>query len=443
MKSKKLFLSPFIFFFSVLSFSNAATKQAYSITVELGNATGIDKIYLQAYYGKTLTALDSLSFSSNKANTFTGSNALQPGMYCLTLTNKPLVNFFISDSINQKFTIALDLCNSTQSLSFANSPENQALINYLRFLGEQQHIPNAQATIMQKGSELIQQFPNSMLALFIQTLREPVIPATNHSSEKTQEYVFNYYIDHYFDNIDFSDQRLLNTPLLEQKLETFFKQLVAPQANSAIEKINFVVAKAIENDEVYNWTVRYLYKLYREAPIPENTRVYNFIGENYIVTAPNRWADTAFVEKVKTRVAKSKLNPIGERVTNLILKTADGKTQELYKIKANYTILFFYNPTCEACQPVSEALAKKYAEFKSKGVEVFAVYMDNQKEEWQNYIAAKNLNWINVYNPSGSADIEEKHDLYALPMIYLLDKDHRTIAKDITASQLEKYFTNE
>lgn len=443
MKSMKQFLLPFIFFFSYLPSSNAVPKHAYSFAVELGNATGVDIIYLQTYHGKTLTTFDSLSFSNNNANTFTGSNALPSGMYSLTLANKPLVNFFISDSINQNFTISLDLTNPAQSLLFENSSENQAFIDYLRFLGQQQNVPNAQATVMQKGSELIQQFPNSMLALFIQTLREPVIPAPNHSSEKTQEYAFNYYINHFFDNIDFSDQRLLNTPLLEQKLETYFKQLVVPQANSAIEKVDFVLAKTKANDEVYNWAVRYLYNLYREAPIPENTRVYNFIGENYIVTAPNRWADTAFVEKVKTRVAKSKLNPIGERATNLILKTANGKTQELYKVKANYTILFFYNPACEACLPVSEALANKYNEFKSKGVEIFAVYMDNQKEEWQNYIATKNLTWINVYNPGGSADIEEKYDLYALPMIYLLDNDHRIIAKDIIASQLEKYFTNE
>jgi len=46
------------------------------------------------------------------------------------------------------------------------------------------------------------------------------------------------------------------------------------------------------------------------------------------------------------------------------------------------------------------------------------------------------LYWINVYDPDGSSKIEEKYDLYALPMIYLFDKDKKVVYKDISVVKL-------
>ena len=204
-------------------------------------------------------------------------------------------------------------------------------------------------------------------------------------------------------------------------------------------RIEQVLRKAQANDHVYNWTVNYLYKFFREAPIPFNSEVYNFIGEHFIVTEPEQWNDAAFVKKVQERVIKSKLNPIGEKATNLKLQTSIGEIVELDSVNAPLTILYFFNPGCEACQSATEKLIKLYHQYKFKGMQVFAVYDGDQMQEWLDYISTKGLDWINVYDPMGTNEIEQKYDIYAIPMIYLLDKDKNVIAKDILVDQIETF----
>jgi thiol-disulfide isomerase/thioredoxin len=119
------------------------------------------------------------------------------------------------------------------------------------------------------------------------------------------------------------------------------------------------------------------------------------------------------------------------------LQTPEGKLMDLYSVVASKTILLFFNPGCEACHAATEKLFKIYLQYKSKGIQVFAVYTDRNKQEWQNYISAKGLDWINVYDPSGSEGIEQKYDIYAIPMIYMLDQNKKIIAKDVPVEKLE------
>lgn len=254
-----------------------------------------------------------------------------------------------------------------------------------------------------------------------------------------REYAYYNQTNHFFDNIDFSDSRLLNTPFLEQKIGFHFRQMVPPVVDSINARVNEVLGKAKANDEVYNWAVRYLYQLYRESPVQGNNEVYNFIGEKFILSEPKRWNDNVFVEKVRERVAKEKLNPIGSLATNLKLQTPEGKLIDLNSVVASKTIVLFFNPGCEACHTATEKLFRIYQQYKSKGIQVFAVYTDRNKQEWQNYISAKGLDWINVYDPLGSEGIEQKYDIYAIPMIYVLDKDKKVIVKDVPVEKLVGY----
>ncbi len=415
-------------------------KTGYCITVELRNCTSVEAVSLQKYAGKFLVKINSDTIGTDGKMVFSGKKVLESGMYTLSLNKTVVSNFFVSNENNQNFTITLDAKNPAQTLTFIGSPENQAFVDYLRFSNtQQQQGEQAESTIKQKGEELQKQFSGSMLALFIKSLSQPEIPMPIKPVADKREYEYYNMTNHFFDNIDFSDKRLLNTPILEQKLGSYFRQMLPPVADSAKVRVTEVLAKARANNDVYNWAVKYLYQLYRESPIQDNSKVYNFIGEQFILKEPKRWNDDAFVEKVRERVAKAKLNPVGTFATNLKLHTPEGKLNDLYSIEASKTILLFFNPGCEACHAVTEKLFTIYQQYKTKGVQVFAVYTDRNKDEWQNYISAKGLDWINAYDPTGKEGIEQKYDIYAIPMIYVLDQDKKVIAKDVPVEKLEKF----
>ena len=426
--------------FVVLANNDAIYGQNSTIKLDIRNAESGTKVILQKYSGLKQLKTDSLQVEVNTEMNFGKDKPLLPGMYSITNDKKLLANFFISNPEFDSFTISLDIENPAQTLVFAGSPENQAFIDYLRFLNaNQQKGEQAEMVIRQKGKELQKQFPGTMLALFIKSLSQSEIPEPAITVANKQEYTYYYMANHFFDNIDFSDSRLLKTPILEQKLGSYFRQIAPPVADSIKIRVTEVLAKARANDEVYNWAVKYLYQLYRESPIQDNSQVYNFIGEQFILNEPKRWNDTAFVEKVRERVANAKLNPVGAIATNLKLQTPEGKTSDLYSIEASKTILLFFNPGCEACHAVTEELFAIYQQYKAKGIQVYAVYTDRNTEEWKNYISAKGLDWINVFDPTGEEEIDRKYDIFAIPLIYMLDKDKKILAKDIPVNQLNTY----
>ena len=66
-----------------------------------------------------------------------------------------------------------------------------------------------------------------------------------------------------------------------------------------------------------------------------------------------------------------------------------------------------------------------------KGVQVVAVYIDNEVEAWKS--ASYPPAWLSVYAPE--IDQQDLYDIKALPTLYLLNTQLRVLLKDI---RLEK-----
>jgi hypothetical protein len=46
------------------------------------------------------------------------------------------------------------------------------------------------------------------------------------------------------------------------------------------------------------------------------------------------------------------------------------------------------------------------------------------------------LLWLNAWDPYNESDFRKKYDIYSTPVIYLLDKERKIIAKRIAVDQL-------
>ena len=94
---------------------------------------------------------------------------------------------------------------------------------------------------------------------------------------------------------------------------------------------------------------------------------------------------------------------------------------------------------------------------KPKGIEIFGVEGELEDKEWKKYQAEQKLPWLNVSdNPEMNANPQKwildlkktdlnslnfRHlfDLFSYPVIYVLDKDHKIIAKKLGAEQLKDF----
>ena len=67
------------------------------------------------------------------------------------------------------------------------------------------------------------------------------------------------------------------------------------------------------------------------------------------------------------------------------------------------------------------------------------VYIDENREDWEKFSIQYPLEWVNIH-AAGSFDSEIANDynLFATPSMFLIDENHKIIAKPTTIGELEK-----
>ncbi len=129
------------------------------------------------------------------------------------------------------------------------------------------------------------------------------------------------------------------------------------------------------------------------------------------------------------------LNPVGGPAADFRFTDIRGRTRRLYDIKADYTLLFFSNPGCEACKEIienlnaSENVARLIAE---KKLAVVNVYIDENLDEWKSYQDYYPDSWYNGYDPDSVIRTDLLYSVRAIPSLYMLDSGKRVIMKDAT-----------
>jgi thioredoxin-related protein len=110
-----------------------------------------------------------------------------------------------------------------------------------------------------------------------------------------------------------------------------------------------------------------------------------------------------------------------------------GKLRTLHGVKAEYTLLIFANPGCNACQEITAAMKASpaiSALVDSGRLKVVDVYIDQEIDDWKAHIADYPADWINGYDQDYSIRTDLVYNIRAIPSIYLLDKDKTVLMKD-------------
>jgi thiol-disulfide isomerase/thioredoxin len=148
--------------------------------------------------------------------------------------------------------------------------------------------------------------------------------------------------------------------------------------------------------------------------------------ENYHMKGDAYWMDNETLNKYIDRAQKIAPNVIGNLAPEVKMVDTAGKPVSLSAINSKYTLLIFWAADCGHCQsemPKIDSLYKA-ANLKKRGVTVFAAKTNGDEDEklWKEFIRKNHLEyWINVYDPERKSNYKSQYDVYATPMIYLLD----------------------
>jgi peroxiredoxin len=291
----------------------------------------------------------------------------------------------------------------------------------------------------------MKEHPTSFLAKIFRTSQDPDVPEAPilPNGKKDSTFAYKYFKAHFFDGVDFSDARLLRTPLIYNKYKQYLEKLTYQIPDSIAEACIYIIEKAKANKEVFKYTVVYTTSTYESSKIMGMDAVFVRLVEEYYNTGQAFWADSTLMFKISDRARVLKPLLLGKKAPNLLLYDDKNQLQPLWGVKAKYTVLCFWDPDCSHCKKTVPQLGEIYHKsLKAKGFEVYGVCTETEGAKWHKFIEDNKLDWINVADLELHNTFRSVYDISSTPVIYILNEKKEIIAKKLGVEQIEEFTDN-
>ncbi|MBS1681814.1 MAG: redoxin domain-containing protein [Bacteroidetes bacterium] len=303
--------------------------------------------------------------------------------------------------------------------------------------------------VMEHQRELIAKYPTTMTARLLKASMPVKIPDPPKKANGNIDSTFQlrYYREHFFDNLDLSDDALIRLPqpLYKEKLKEYLEKLFIPQPDSITNAINHIVQKAKPNRETYKYLIWNCMSMYQLPEIMGLDEVFVNLYDQYFKSGEmDFWVNAKIKENLKEYADKIRSSMIGRPGANLIMQDANLQPKSMYDIKAKYTVLFIFRPDCGHCREETPKLIDFYTKNKSKfNLEVFAVSTDTSMKKMRDFIKEFKTPWITVDGPRSyiNTHFMKLYHADTTPTIYILDDKKKIIAKKLPVRQLEDFLT--
>ncbi len=439
------------------------------------------KVYLGGYYGSTMALFDSAMLNDKSEGEFVAPNRLTGGIYFL-VTNingyqifdiKGLPFEILMDDI-QQFSITADT-TARETASIAGSAENDLNTVYSKFnVSKRKYLEQlkedykaaktkkdstrinddyikTQKEVIRFQDSIIAKNPNSLLATFLNTVKRPEVPAIPVVKGKPDSlYPYHFVKAHYWDEVNFGDDRILHTPFFEPKVDEYFKTMVSIEADSVINEVNYLLLSAKGSKEMYPYLLNKFTKQYMNPQYMGQDKVFVYLFENFYLKGDTALLDASNKKIISDRAYNLMANLIGAQASPINLPDTAGKIAPLYGLKNDFTVLVFWDPACGHCKVELPRLDSIYrAKWKAMNIGIYAVNINlEETASWKKFIAENKLSgWVHTHETNATRNAEVKnnqmnfrqaYDIYKTPTLYLLDKDKRIIAKQLSMEQFDE-----
>jgi thiol-disulfide isomerase/thioredoxin len=307
--------------------------------------------------------------------------------------------------------------------------------------------------LKEQRTSFMKAHPKSMMSYLLNVMQRPEAPAIPVINGKADSLYPYYYVkNHFWDNVVFNDNRLIRTPFFEAKLDEYFKNYVARDADSIIEEVQYMLTVAKTGKEIYPFLLFKFTNKYISPEFMGQDKVFLHLYQNFFAKGDTVLLNDASKKSITERAYSMMANQLGLAAPALDINTIDDKPFSLYKTAAPYIFIAFWDPTCSHCKVEIPQLDSIYkASWKKLGVQIVGVNI-NYKEipAWKKFLSENKIdNWFHVYQTEAALNkeitnqkpttIRQLYDVFKTPTYYLLDANKRIIAKNLSLQQFDDF----
>jgi peroxiredoxin len=245
-----------------------------------------------------------------------------------------------------------------------------------------------------------------------------------------------YMQEHFFDKIPMLDEQIIYNPFFYDVLVKYFSDYSGREPDGFKKCADVLMEKASGNPIVKEYALKFLLDIFIENG-PEEVLFY--ITDNYLEECTDN-----IPEVTVKRIKQMRDFKTGAYAPEINLPDTSGKMIGLNSLDQKQPIiLYFWSSTCAHCQQETPKYIQLYKEFKDKGLKVYAVSLDEKKEDWTGAIRNWGLDWINVCDfQKYNSPAAKSYYVYATPAVFLLDEQKKIVLVNPKFDEIRGFLEN-
>ncbi len=446
-----------------LSFAHA---QKYDISIKVNGLNCSDELLLANHFADKQYLRDTSECEKGVFH-FKGDEKLETGVYLAVLPNKNYFEFLISDDEDQtKYYFETDTALNPASMITKGSYENKLFYDFTQYAaakgkiasGYQKEMQSTEdevrkeelqkilmdmsADISVKREEIAVKYPELFIGKLYKSMLEVVAIDAPEELEKDEarEYQYMWLRNHYWDNVNMSEDGLVRSPVFHGKLSYYMDNFMPPIPDTAIFMTDFLMNKLEKggSDIQYKYTLQFLLDYFQKSKYMCFDKPLHHLAQNYYCEGKAYWADSAFKDKMC--VEASKMAPTLCDVVAPDMNMPDTsfkRTIRMSEITTPVTVLIFWDINCGHCKKEMPIVSQYYDSANKEQVQIYAVYTQGDWEGWKKRIKDEQFKFINVGAAFGIDQFRKNYNIQTTPQIYVLDKNKKIKFKKIAAKDIK------
>ena len=215
---------------------------------------------------------------------------------------------------------------------------------------------------------------------------------------------------HFWDGIEDFDGPTDENPILAAQIDFYFDKMVAPLPDSITLEISRLIEKTENNTDLRDFILWHLLERYRYPEYMSQDQVFVWLYDQYFSQLEIKDLNETNLALIQEKAERLRQLALFNVAPDIKL----GDSIDLQSIESNFTVLFFYDHDCDLCQQEMQDLDSVVAQHP----EITKLAIDMNTDDVQ----------VDV--------LYDLYDIETTPLIYVLDRDKRIIAKKIRARQI-------